>query len=399
MSSRAAGIAAALAAAFVATSCGSSPAPTVVPESPSPDAQVNALLVQTWQGYIQDFIQGDGRVIDHRRDEATTSEGQSYALLRAVWVNDRATFDRVWTWTRANLQVRGSDHLFAYLWGRHDTGWGVVSHDSATDADQDIALALVLASERWSEASYAEAARDVIADIWSVETVDIGGRHFVTAGNWAANATPMGPVINPSYLAPYAYRVFASVDRSHGWNTVVDTAYEALNLCTAGSLGGGPGVLPPNWCVIDHQGRSATSFSTMPRGDDFGYDAFRVMWRIALDYRWYRSTGAVNYIANHGFLVQQWRTAHSWATEYSHRGDTVVPADSVTTDAGDIGALIVADPVAAREALQSRLLTAARHDGGVAYWSDRGDYYQQNWAWFGVALASDALMAPGSPTH
>jgi len=34
-------------------------------------------------------------------------------MLRAVWSNDRDTFDSVWSWTKENLRVRG-DHLFAW---------------------------------------------------------------------------------------------------------------------------------------------------------------------------------------------------------------------------------------------------------------------------------------------
>src|SRR5450759_5509645 len=62
-------------------------------ESPRP-----ALLAAAWSGYKDRFIQPDGRVIDFQRDQMTTSEGQSYAMLRAVWMNDRPTFDLTWRW-------------------------------------------------------------------------------------------------------------------------------------------------------------------------------------------------------------------------------------------------------------------------------------------------------------
>src|ERR1700674_5745842 len=55
-------------------------------ESPRP-----SLLAAAWSGYKDCFIQPDGRVIDFQRDQVTTSEGQSYAMLRAVWMNDRTT--------------------------------------------------------------------------------------------------------------------------------------------------------------------------------------------------------------------------------------------------------------------------------------------------------------------
>jgi len=42
-------------------------------------------------------------VIDPQGDARTTSEGQAYALFFALTDNDRACFDRVLTWTQANL--------------------------------------------------------------------------------------------------------------------------------------------------------------------------------------------------------------------------------------------------------------------------------------------------------
>src|SRR5437879_360685 len=90
----------------------------------SPAAAYQGVLARTWSTYKGDFIQADGRVIDHQRGEATTSEGQSYALLRAAWMDDRETFERVWSWDAGNLRSRG-DRLLAYLWGRRpDGGWG-----------------------------------------------------------------------------------------------------------------------------------------------------------------------------------------------------------------------------------------------------------------------------------
>ncbi|MES4786532.1 MAG: glycosyl hydrolase, partial [Nitrospiraceae bacterium] len=57
--------------------------------------------------------------------------------------------------------------------------------NSATDADTDIALALILASRRFSEPSFATEARQILNAIWNAEILAVGDRYFVTAGNWA----------------------------------------------------------------------------------------------------------------------------------------------------------------------------------------------------------------------
>src|SRR5207245_563587 len=61
--------------------------------------RASTVLRATWTGYKHDFIKSDGRVVDHRRNQVTTSEGQAYAMLRAAWLDDRTTFTGVWRWT------------------------------------------------------------------------------------------------------------------------------------------------------------------------------------------------------------------------------------------------------------------------------------------------------------
>src|SRR5438105_11451285 len=144
-----------------------------------------AALRTSWASYQREFIQGDGRVIDRSDQDVTTSEGQSYAMLRAAWMHDRATFDRVWRWTQANLRVRG-DALYAWRWGRSQNGsWNVLDRHSASDADQDVALALVFGSREWRDQRYLRAARSILGRIWDEEVAQAAGDPVLAAGYWA----------------------------------------------------------------------------------------------------------------------------------------------------------------------------------------------------------------------
>jgi cellulose synthase (UDP-forming) len=132
---------AALASSLALAACGGT---VPVPSSASPAAsRLRSVLSAAWSGYRQVFIQPDGRVVDPKRGGVTTSEGQSYALLRAVWMGDRLTFQTVWRWTASHLEVGGGSP-FASLW----SNGSIADHDSATDADSDIALALLFAARR-----------------------------------------------------------------------------------------------------------------------------------------------------------------------------------------------------------------------------------------------------------
>src|SRR5512133_1264057 len=55
-------------------------------------------LSALWSLYRYTHVQA-GRVVAHDEGGITTSEGQAYAMLRAVWTSDRETFDAVWRWT------------------------------------------------------------------------------------------------------------------------------------------------------------------------------------------------------------------------------------------------------------------------------------------------------------
>ena len=370
---------------------GRGPAGIVAGAAPT-EAAISAEVRQTWIGYKSDFIQPDGEVREVDSHQAT-SEGQAYAMLRAVWSGDRDAFDSVWRWTQSHLQVRG-DALFSWLWGPdQSTRPMLLGSGSATDADEDIALALIFAGHRWHDSRYVDSARAVLADIWRKEVAQLQGDYYLTAGDWAPEG-PEGPVLNPSYFEPYAYPVFAQEDRGHPWNALVASSYRALQRCSSATLDQRSSVgLPPNWCVLDGTDGSAKPFNGPGPASGYGYDAFRVMWRVALDYQWNRSPQARSYLERSGYLREQWQSQGRLLSLYRHDG---LPDRGATEDAtiyaGDIGNFLVTDSGAADSILRGKLLSSYRRRPGGAYWGDRFNYFQQNWIWFGVALAAHQLV-------
>src|SRR5487761_2690925 len=59
-----------------------------------------------WQDWSKRFVRPSGRVVDTGNHGISHSEGQGYGMLLAVAAGDRPAFDRLWAWTRANLQIR-----------------------------------------------------------------------------------------------------------------------------------------------------------------------------------------------------------------------------------------------------------------------------------------------------
>ncbi|MEL6873830.1 MAG: glycosyl hydrolase family 8, partial [Pseudomonadota bacterium] len=141
----------------------------------------NPLLVPTWVTYKERFIQSDGRVVDREDRDRTVSEGQAYAMLRAVMINDRPTFEQTLSWAEANL-ARPDDSLWAWHWGEAADGqWQILDPAFATDADIDAVTALILAARRWDCPAYLDLAKTKLDDIWSLGTVSVAAdqRHLL----------------------------------------------------------------------------------------------------------------------------------------------------------------------------------------------------------------------------
>ncbi|MBX2861658.1 MAG: hypothetical protein KTR14_10520 [Vampirovibrio sp.] len=359
------------------------------------------LLKETWQAYKHRYIQQDGRVKDPGAQDVSTSESQSYAMLRAVWMDDRATFDRTYQWSINNLQVRG-DKLFAWRWGKQQNGnWGPLDRTAASDADEDIALALLMAHQRWQVEQYRTDALALLNDLWEKETVQTPLGPVLLPGDWDWSKIPVKNDegkrhqrlrkrrINPSYFAPYAYRVFAQADPRHPWMQLVDSSYEILRRSTYQSFTR----LPSDWIELDLVSSTLTPYDD-PRDTrgDFGYEAFRTFWRIGLD-KLLNPTEqrAWAFLKNGTVLRDYWVIHNTLPGPLSLSGVQRGRLTSLSIYGGVLPALQSSDPAIAEAVYQKIFLSNLK--SGI--WQPSKDYYAQNWLWFGV-LTHHASIKPTS---
>ena len=355
-----------------------------------PDTPTDVVLARTWASYKARFIQG-GRVSDPGRGGDSTSEGQSYALLRAVYADDRATFDEVWDWTQANLQQPGGQ--LAWLYGtREGAAPAVVDAGSATDADQDTALALLLASRRWAEPTYARDAQTMLDGIWEHETAVVAGRRVAVAGDWARGDAESLPVINPSYFAPYAYRIFAEADPARPWGELVDSAYTVLDQLHADArFGGGRGLLP-TWVALEPTTGALAPAEGLEQANSFGYDGLRAPWRLTLDWLWFHDERAREALGRFTFLRERLEQEGKLDAVYRLDGTPEAGHESLAMYAGVVPALLFSGgEQIAFQTFDQKLGAAYHDDGQTAAWGDPDNYYDQNWAWFTTALLDGTL--------
>lgn len=350
------------------------------------------VLETLWIEYANK-IQNDGRTLDRSRNYITTSEGQSYSMLRAVWMDDKETFDRVLRWTQNNLQIRPNDELFAWYWGEVEEGrWGVLEAEggmnSASDADQDIALALIFAHKRWNDEYYLTEAKKVLNSIWQEEVLVLNGKPYLLAGNWAK--TEEYPTINPSYLSPAWYPIFAEVDPSHDWMGLRETSYEILNSSTQNNLDRPRSAnLPPDWASLNPTTGEIMAPVHDDKGSHFGDDAFRTVWRVALDWTWYQNPKALEYLNSLETLRREWIRNGAIYKEYTHDGLAVEKIEENSMYGATIPYFKITDPEMAKDIYRKKLATLYNED--IEAFAQELGYYDQNWVWFGMAFYQERL--------
>jgi endoglucanase len=225
-----------------------------------------------WQHFSERHIEASGRVVDlHTPRLHSTSEGQSYAMFFALVANDRARFDRLWSWSQDNLLRGGAARgLPAWQWGRRDDGsWGVIDPNSASDADLWFAYALLEAARLWGEPRYAADAARMLEAVRANEVV------------WLPGSGPMllpGPVgfntasgvwrLNPSYLPLPVLRRLSGAEPGGPW---LDMARLVPEMIAAVS----PKGFVPDWVVYRAEGAAGRFLHDESTGDLGSYDAIR----------------------------------------------------------------------------------------------------------------------------
>ena len=337
-----------------------------------PDRQ---FLETLWEEYKNVYIRPGGYVLDEHRGEVT-SEGQSYAMLRALWMRDRETFGRVFQWTERHLLRQ--DGLYAWRWSPEENG-KVLDWNSASDAHQDIAWALILASHVFEQRQYMERAKELLRAIRLHEGIRVSEAWFPAAGNWAVSER----IVNLSYFIPYAYPFFDRADPDGQWLKVMETGYDLLNQVLAM-----PDVrLPPDFMIIQEDGRVALLPEGSTLSSAFSFDAMRIYWRVAMDCKLKRGLRACADPARTGTLVQILGRDGRFSTRYSVQGSPLDHTESLSFYGSLLPSLQIHFPALTQAILKERLSPEALKPMRLS----RDRYYDANWTWFGLAAVGGLI--------
>ena len=238
------------------------------------------------RGFLRVRKPDSGSIID-----STVSEGIGYGMILAVYMDDQTVFDNLWRYEQLFLDDNGLMH-----WEIHPDGNSVIGTGAATDGDEDMAWALVMADRQWGgsgtlDDTYLNYAIDLINRIYQYEFDHSGGARdnmLLPGDSWG---TP--DITNISYFAPAYYRVFGEVTGNvSAWNAIIDTNYVVLNNSLNAANGNENNGLVPPWST--YAGTPVEAYSGAPL--HFQNDSTRTPFRIGQDYCYFFDVRAKAYL-------------------------------------------------------------------------------------------------------
>lgn len=235
---------------------------------------------------------------------STVSEAIAYGMLITVYMDDQDVFKKLYnTWTGNSVNGGGMNWRIGCSGGS----------GTASDADFDAALALVMASKQWNDNSYLTAGKSLIS--W-IASNDINSNKIKPGNQWNDG-------FNPSYAATANFQLFQDV-AGGSWSSVISQAYTDLNACQDSKTG-----LVPDWCDWNSHKPILTSAAV---ANDIGFydDASRTPWRTAMAYYWYGDSKAKSFNKKIvDWLIPETRTASGVNSGYKYEGN-VYKADMST---------------------------------------------------------------------
>jgi endoglucanase len=178
------------------------------------------------------------------------------------------------------------------------------------------------------------------------------------------------------------------VDTSHDWGRLVDSSYDLINASIEAPLGTTEGRLVPDWVLMDRQ----TGALSVPSGNltaNYGYDAMRTPWRLALDYVWNGEPRAKQTLERLSALGDSWRNEQAVFSTYTHDGKVSVREEVAEGYGTALAYFDVVDPETGKDVYEQKL--ASLYDQDTNAWKQPLTYYASNWVWFGIALHEDQL--------
>ncbi len=327
-------------------------------------------------GYLRVRKPDSGSIID-----STVSEGIGYGMLLAVYMDDAPVFDGLWKYAKLHFNANG-----LMDWEIHPDGTQVIGPGAATDGDEDMAWALVMAARKWGgsgtlDDTYANEATALINAIWEHEVDHSRGEMLKPGDTWGDT-----DITNISYFAPAYYRVFGKfVGKESDWNKVVESSYRIIEASLSAERGNTSNGLVPAWC--NSAGVPTEAYEGAPL--HFQNDSTRTPFRVGQDYCYFGEPRARAYMQKITSFYLGVGVANivdgydlDGTPHPEHSDGTSLPASFVGPAA--VGALYSSDNLPFVDEAYAALATLGLEAGTI--------YYQKSWTALSLLMLNGTFV-------
>ena len=200
---------------------------------------------KNWITYKEQFIT-NGQVIDGEDNNSTNSEAQGFALLFAIFSNDRKQFEKIWAWTQQHMQRE--DYLFREQVSFSEQACDkacISAKPNASNGDIIIAWALLAAENKWDRQIYLVEGFRVL-DAIKAKLIDKKfGFQLVLPTEQSVDVGNDPLQINLSYWVFPAFNVFTEVTGDPIWTEVYQSGISLMKWARFGYWG-----LPADWMML-----------------------------------------------------------------------------------------------------------------------------------------------------
>jgi endo-1,4-beta-D-glucanase Y len=318
--------------------------------------------------------------------DTSNSEGTAYGMLLAAAMNDQPLLDNLWRYEQLFLDANGLMNWEIDPQGAGPTAQGT---GGATDADEDMAFALLWADHRWGGSgmladTYRNIALKQIDLIWQHE-VDHTRGDALSPGDQFPNGAA---ILNMSYFAPAYYRIFGAAGGNQtNWNKVVESSYAILAATLNAANKNTDNGLVPAWSTP--AGVPQAPNAGLPTHHQL--DSCRTPFRFGQDFCFYGEPRAKAYLAKISAFYQQVGAA-SIANGYNLDGTPNPTNPTVNQSAafvGTAGVGAMSDPMFAvlRDQAYAGVATLNELDGSL--------YYTESWTALSLVMMNGGFWNPG----
>ncbi len=243
-----------------------------------------------WKPFKTRFMASDGRILDTGNHNVSHTEGQGFSMLFAVAANDKASFDKIWGWTKAHL----NDPKTGLFYWRYNPiiADPIEDKNNASDGDILIAWALLKAGTRWDNKAYLAESDRIVRALLDHTVIDFAHHKVMLPGRHGFTAKD-SITLNPSYFIFPAWRDFAKRSYLANLWTLINDSQQLL-----AEIDWGREKIPTDWITLYANGKTAPAKKWPAR---VSYDAIRV----PLYMKWDQANNP---------LLSRWQ---SWFSRYS----------------------------------------------------------------------------------